>query len=343
MTETEDGKPISESVHDAAADWFARRQRSLDPASERAFTHWLNADPAHRAAYEEVARNWDEGLLLSQSPVGRERHLGKAPFLLRHRTQVAAAGVGVMVLVGIVAVGLLPSGGPVQVVSEARAATYETDVGEIRTVSLADGSKVTLDTRTRIDVAITETSRRLHVVRGRARFAVAPAAGRPFVVAAGDTEVRAVGTIFDVSLTDTGAKVVSIRGTVEVRNMSDTRPAAARQLTAGEQIELSPSRGISGPTPASQTEARWISGMLTLEGTPLSEAVAAINRYNRTQIRVADPELARRTITGAFRATDPNGFAAAVSTMFHARVLREQGMILLISAEQPSHPKKLGG
>lgn len=311
---TEPGKDrIPTRVHDEAGRWLARRQDDAAPDVERAFAAWLGADPRNRRAYDEAEQHWRDSLMLGQSEIGRTRRLGRAPFLMRRSTHVGAAGFGLAAVLGLVYVGLVQPGGPFELVSPAEAAVYHTGVGEIRTIRLADGSVVTLDTATLVRATFTAGSRRLVLERGRARFRVVSDSRRPFVVAVPGGEVGARDGVFDVNVTERPARIAAIGGPVDLRSTGSAPAARAQTLITGQQAVLG---GSSAPQPISRTEARWVSGMLGLDATPLGDAVAAINRYNGMQVRLVDARLAGLSVTGAFRARDPQGFADAIATMF---------------------------
>lgn len=323
-------RAIPRAIRDAAGDWLARRQEPARPDVERAFAVWIAADPRHRIAYEQAERHLRDCRLLVDSDVGRTRKLVRAPFLMRHSTHVAAASLGVVVLLGIGGVGLLRYGSPLELVSPAQAATYETALGEIRTISLADGSQLTLDTATRVRVTLSASERKVSLERGRARFRVAPAGKRPFTVTVPGGTVVARSTLFDVSVERESPVVAVIEGRVDLTSASDAASHPARTLAAGQTADLG---NADTPRPMPAGETQWVSGMLALDGGPLGEAVAAINRYNRIQIRLAEPELARLSVTGAFQVRNPDAFARAVAATFGLGIDRtDPGVILLRSA-----------
>jgi len=323
-------RSIPRAIQDAAGDWLARRQEPASPDVERAFAVWLDADPRHRIAYAQAERHWQDSSLLADSDIGRTRKLVRAPFLMRHSTHVAAASLGVVVLLGIGGIGLLRNGSPLELVSPAQAATYETALGEIRTISLADGSQLTLDTATRVRVTLSASERKVSLERGRARFRVAPDGKRPFTVTIPGGTVVARSTLFDVSVESGSPVVAVIEGRVDLTSTSDAASHPARTLAAGQTADLG---NADAPRPTSPAETQWVSGMLALDGGPLGEAVAAINRYNRIQIRLAEPELARLSVTGAFQVRNPDAFARAVAATFGLGIDRtDPGVILLRSA-----------
>jgi len=339
MTEP-DERGIPTRVHDDAGRWLARLQGDVPPDVERDFDAWLKADPLHRRAYDQAARAWRDSMMLADSEVGRTRKLGRAPFLMRRSTHVGAAGLGLAVVLGLATVGVVRQDGPFALVSPAEAATYRTAIGEIRTIRLADGSQVTLDTATIVRVSFTTGSRRLALERGRARIQVMPDSQRPFVVAVEDGEVVARDAVFDVTVTEHPARVAAIGGQVELRTAAPDAEAGVRTLAAGQQMVFG---GSATPKPVSRAEARWISGMLGLDATPLGDAVAAINRYNDVQVRLADQRLAGLSVTGAFRTRDPQEFARAVAAMFDLDIDRSSAAAITLAPRRPagiSSPQK---
>jgi len=316
-----DGIPAS--VHDVAEDWLARQEGGLDPAAERKFAAWLAADPVHRRAYAHAKETWQDSRLLAHSHVGRARRLPRAPFYMRRSTHVGAAGVVMAAMVGVVTVGVVERGSPFALVTPAEAETYQTSLGEIRTFTLADGSRVTLDTATVLRVRFNKDVRQIELNRGRARFEVAAGDRRPFTVAVAGTDVTAHGRVFDVSAAEGAPQVAVFDGTVAWQGHN---AAALRTLAAGQQTTLD----ASGSEAISPADTRWVSGMLALDATPLGEALTAINRYNAVQIRVADPALSTLQVTGAFRVCDPDGFARGMAAMFGLTLARPNGTTIVL-------------
>lgn len=321
------GTEIPQSIHEAAEKWLARHAGQSDPASDRDFALWIDADSRHRIAYDLIKRDWQLGTLLQERHVGQNRSLHRAPIWMRQKTHIAAAGLGAAILLGVASVGLLRPGGPFTISTAAQAAVYETALGEIRTISLTDGSTVILDTASRLRVQLSGSERRLDLDRGRARFQVAEDERRVFRVRVAGGEIVAPGTMFDVSLISAHPLVTVLGGSVELRQPN--AGGETRMLVPGQSMVLD---GRMAERTASSAEARWVSGMLALDATPLAEAVAAINRYNRTQIRLAELFPVPLRVTGAFKVRDPEGFARAVATSFHLKVERpDSGTILLVA------------
>jgi len=310
---TDAGRPlIPRSVHDAAGAWLARRQAGANSETEEAFLVWLHADPRHRTAYDEAARVWRDSELLGDSRMGRSRNLVRAPFLMRRSTHVGAVSLGVAAILGVGTFTMVRHVAPFDLISSADAATYRTSVGEIRTIRLADGSTLTLDTSTLVRVRFTHDRRRLELTQGRARFGVAQDP-RSFTVAVSAGEIVARQNVFDVSVVDAEPIVAAIEGDIALQRVGRDGDVSTQSLAAGEASSMG---ADATPRARSLADARWVSGMVALDKTPLGSAVAAINRYNHRQVQLGDPGLARLSVTGAFRARNPEQFAQAIATMF---------------------------
>ena len=325
--------PSEESLRAEAAEWFGRMR---GPDAERyrpEFEQWLAAHPSHRPTYDRMAMRFEQARLVGHTPSGQARAgLPEAPARRPAARRYAALAASI---VAIAASGALlltrphdPAGGPQpKAVAHAMVAS---PVGSIRRVRLDDGSFVTLDTDTRIETAFTPGERRLRLLQGRARFEVAHDAVRPFIVAAGDGEVVATGTVFDVSLVGDRPRVRLIQGSVEVRRHvagATVPPELIARLTPGQTVPLGVPNATPSPAPA---DDRWISAMLTFDGTPLGEAIAEANRYSTRAIRLADPALGSLRVTGGFKAGDQEAIADGLAAGFGLRVERASNGDLIL-------------
>jgi transmembrane sensor len=207
-----------------------------------------------------------------------------------------------------------------------------TKLGEIRRVPLADGSQITLDTQSRVSVRYEPSTRLVRLETGEALFEVAKDPGRPFVVQAGNTRVRAVGTVFMVRRhSDTDIEVTVTEGTVDVWRETST-PEPAIRLAAGKRTLMTPQEIA---TPQELTGAQlagavaWERGVIDLNGRTLADAAAEFNRYNRQVVVISDPRLAAQTVVGRFQATNPLAFVTAAAAMLDARVRTEGDRLIL--------------
>ncbi len=315
------------SIEQEAADWFAIMRGPDAEASCAAFEAW-RMDPARAQAYEEKLRAWDTTMFLANTATGKRRGLegvGPRKFAPQGWAWAAVAflavGVGAM-LAFRVAGGLDAQTGSHRLVS---AAMDEAP----RTIHLPDGSNVTLDRGARLQVAFDEGGRRLRLLAGRARFAVAHDTSRPFIVEAGGGSVEAHGTLFDVALLPGAAADVSLlQGAVEVRSLLAGRRGV--DLKAGESISFAGGT-LGKPRAIIAATLQWPRDMIVFDGMDLVAAVAAFNLTSPTPVVIEGDAAAGMRITGSFRRSDPEAFARQAALTFGLVVQpREEGTLALV-------------
>lgn len=304
------------------------------------FTQWLRESPLHVAEMLHIAhvhdamgrfKLWDE-IAAGDSPdagnvIPFEPASSAARTRVPQKRKTLAWGMAAAVALVAVAASwwaLQPNG---QIVAADRA--------ERREVMLNDGSVVKLEPETRLRVSIEDRERRITLERGRALFQVAKDPTRPFLVEVDNTLVRAVGTAFGVERKDKSIIVTVAEGKVAV--VQKAEPAQAVQedlLTAGKQLTVE--RSGTAETVRDVDTARalaWTQGRLVFDSAPLAEVVREFNRYNHAQLRVDDPELAQRPISGVFQASDLETLIAFIRAGAHVRVSGENDQEMLITRE----------
>jgi transmembrane sensor len=201
-----------------------------------------------------------------------------------------------------------------------------TSVGEIRQVTLGDGSKVTLDTNTRLNVEIGPSRRRARLTQGRARFRVAPASA-PFIIETKAATVSSDGGAMDVDRSEEQSVVNVLAGSAEVRGAG----RSSFKLRLGPGDGASAAAGKLTPRREPGLAADWTRGMLQFDGTPLPVAVAEANRYSERKI-VLGNGLDQFRVTGAFRTGDAVGLAKALAAAFHLTLEPDSAGDLVLSA-----------
>jgi transmembrane sensor len=301
---------VDDIEHDASRWLAARDAGATSPAQTAEFNRWLEADIRHRVAYLRLEANWRRiAKLKDLRPLDRDVD----PDLLRERParRPWAVAIAATLLLAIAAGAYWSQRFAWQ--------TYETRVGVFSRIVLEDGSVVDLNTNSQVRVRLGAV-RELRLTRGEGRFQVAHDASRPFIVAANDAAVRAVGTAFTVRLRDaTQVEVVVAEGKVAI---AAPRVAEAAPLAAGESAVVQPGRVSVRPMSPQALEHKlaWTAGRLEFRGETLDDAVAEFNRYNLRQIRLASPALGALRVGGNFKATDPESFAAALASTFKLHV-----------------------
>lgn len=314
-------------IRQEAAAWFAKRRDGMpSPDEEAAFEGWRRRSAAHAQAYAETERAWHRWGRLQDSAHMREaaaavmastrpRRAARGPW----RPLLLAASLAVVFLFGVLAI--LP---PAQEPSTDTA--YATELGQRQVEQLDDGTRIVLNTRTKLRVRYGWERREIVLESGEAMFEVAHDAGRPFVVVAGDGSVTALGTQFQVRNEMGMAVVTLLEGRVEV-----AMPAARKELSPGQQARYGVDvAGISVRQVDPAALTGWTQGRLDFNGLPLEEAVAEANRYSAVKIRLGDPALAGLLVGGSFQAGDNAAISAAVASVFPVRVARSDEHEILL-------------
>lgn len=311
----------SREVAAEAAIWLARLHGpGRTPELEEEFREWLTKDPANAAAFERSTAVWDSVEGISAAVAFRAR---KPP--VAKRDYRMALGSAVFASLAMVAIGWF---------ALARDMTYETGVGEQRALTLTDGSRVLMNTDTRLVPRPSEKNLRLvELESGEALFEVAKDPARPFVVVAGAKRITALGTTFAVRH-DSGAVIVTlIEGKVAVTDSSDAPSSSAGALNAvlspGQRLRANPSAEPLIDRPAVEQVVAWRRGEVLFDDTPLAEAISEMNRYSRVRLAIeAEPAAALR-VSGVFRTGDSEAFAYAVSSVHGLTITRTSDRIVL--------------
>lgn len=367
------------AVEQTALDWLARVERGLTPQEEAEFERWLAADTRHAAMFGEFDGVWT--LLDRVREVGAVPRAGPADPDVFAPSRPAPAGVhapgltppdrirpgpvyrsswlaaAAVVLFSIVCLGWWRVAHDDRGRKTHYAGSAATELGELRTLPLPDGSVIQLNTDTEVDVRYTATERRVGLARGEAHFTVMKDATRPFVVTAMGIGIRAVGTAFNVHLREQGLEVLVTEGKVRVNDdlvrtapapeavkaahpdeASRRNPAAGaadrpggsevRAVAAGEKITIPRIRPAQAapvlavaPVEIERTLA-WQERRLEFVSAPLAEMVAEFNRYNRHKLAIADADLAAQRFGGTFRPADTAGFVRML--VVHFNIVTEQ-------------------
>jgi transmembrane sensor len=324
-----DVKPTERSaIATEAADWYARlRAENVTELDAVRFRAWIAGDPERRREFEAIDEFWDDIGAIGNSPevlreraaIDRRRALSAKPALAPaaktsgyKRKRVWAAAAAVLLVVGTLLL-----------VQRQTMDRYVTTIGEQRSVPLADGSVVTLNTATEIRLHFSADRRDVELVSGQANFEVAKDASRPFVVTAGGSEVRAVGTQFDVYKTADKVTVTLIEGKVAIKEAPVKAGASTVEvnLAAGEQLSYEMKTGAVRRASADIPRvSAWRARKLDFSDTPLADAIAEANRYSRVHIELDAPELQGARISGTFEAGRNDLFVEGLQTYFQLNV-----------------------
>jgi transmembrane sensor len=315
---------LNESLEEIAAGWVARQRSGVMTEQEaRDLDVWLDRDPAHREAFEHVQDIWRASAGLRTDPqimVLRDAAMSAHP--PRRRRWFAGAGIAAAVALavfggwGLLSPDTLPAR---SVMGAPQEQVFSTGLGQTATVTLGDGSVVTLDTNTRLRARDAADQRVVRLDRGQAFFRVAKDPSRPFVVAAGGKTITALGTAFNVRLERGRVEVILAEGRVKV---SGAKPPPLLAPVAKEPpvADMTPgSRLVAAGTDDwrivrvdVEAATSWRQGQLVFVRRPLGDVADELNRYSEKKIVVRDDGLSQAPITGGFAVGDVDAFVQAV-------------------------------
>jgi transmembrane sensor len=368
-----DSSSMNTQIYEEASEWIIQhREADLDESAKREFDAWLRRSPEHVRAYLEMSSIWEDVSSLdptlnpsTKDLIARARTADNvvpldATGASQAPRQVAAAAenpaadaipVSVKVRKNLSRRQLLAASIAIACVGAGtfawldRYPDYSTGIGEQRSITLADGSSIDLNARSRIQIRFSEHERDIDLLEGQALFRVAKDKSRPFVVHSEGAAVRAVGTEFDVYQKKSGTTVTVLEGRVSVLDTAamvqlarkevpggpdasrsgpqrfddpavvSGPPARTAQLTAGgphavflsagQQLTVTPAT-ISQPAPANIAAATgWTQHRLVFDSATLSDVAEEFNRYNARQLIITDTRLSNIHISGAFSSVDP--------------------------------------
>lgn len=324
--------PDRQAVREEASLWIARLESRDDPHTMVAdLQTWLNKSSVHREEFRRLSALWDDlDILDDLNYLDNADAVPARTALATHQQWLRYAGTtAALILVGIVTYMSLNSSTDME-----QFATFNTAFGEVETVTLRDGSTLTLNTDTVVEVAMANDERRLTLIKGEAHFAVAKDASRPFTVYAGQGLVRAIGTAFSVYLKERDIEVTVSEGRVELMANSASQtleganlenrpePILLRVIAAGDQAVIADDT-LKRLEPLSEIainrKLSWRSGMLAFAGEPLSDVLEQVSRYTDVRVDITDTHIAALPIGGYFKVGDLDGLLEALETTFGVR------------------------
>lgn len=318
---------LDETRREEAAAWFAALRRGAITAEERqAFDAW-RADPVNQAALHHMHELWGETAALKSLGNNIRRSEPKAA-RPRRRQRAMAAAVACLLVAGAGGLALWRGGDQ----------RIETEVGEQRTATLPDGSVMAVNVATQVAYEITPERRAIALRDGEAAFFVRKDPERSFTVRAGDYEVRAVGTAFNVRWRDGRLNVAVSEGVVAITPLAGPRAGQEiGRLAAGRQIDLPPAKAtaaVAAPPAirlaAVDDIAAWRMRIVHYEDAAVADIVEDVNRFFEHPIAIADPALAGQRLTIRLQVSDRERTLATLGSLLGARVERGDGRDALV-------------
>jgi len=295
----------AEQIEGVAADWLARRDSgNWTELEQQSLDAWLQVSSAHRIAFLRLNSAWRRADCLSQCPETTPVRRAWERFSPRR----IAAGLALVSAAALFSVFYL---------SPAPPQNYATAIGERRTLALSDGSRLTLNTGTRVRTEIDAGARRVWMDVGEAYFDIAHDAAHPFVVEAGASRITVLGNMVKVAVVE-GKVRVTQAGQQAVLLANDTALADARLITTSRQSPVHLEHLLS-----------WREGRLVIDQLTLAQAAHEFNRYNRRQLVIADPALSGMVVGGSFAPENIDGFARLLQQGLGLRVESRDDKIII--------------
>jgi len=292
------------TIDDEAAAWAARAlSGEMSAAEQQVLDAWLVADAHHRQAYIEYA---DVIALVDQveaSSAEKNLQCDLEDFAKTHNSRISWRIAAPAMAASITAIALFIG---VFTQTTTDSVSYATKQGETLEVVLADGSSVSLNTNSQIEVTYTQENRQVRLVEGEALFDITRDRSRPFIVSSQNAEAVVVGTRFNVHATASETIVSVLSGVVEVDaapNKLDRKPLSTTAVTliAGQEVsvdETGAHEAVRSFNPDAVTS--WRRGEAYYENEPLSAVIADLNRYYAIELILGDAEIGEIPVTGRF-------------------------------------------
>lgn len=318
-----------EPMIEQAAAWVARLH--ADDVSEADWLRleaWLAADARHLQAYEEAEGLWaavdsqresirlrlDAGSVDNLVELGPRRAARPTwrPWALAAAPMAAAVAAGLLLL------------GPAL---DRRAVTYQTAPGETRDVVLKDGTRIAMNGDSRLTVQLTGDVRRVKMDQAQAAFDVAHDVERPFLIDVGESQVRVIGTAFDIRRDQTTTRVSVSRGVVQVSDLQ--APSRAVRLTVGQSVARDDATDLAVVSTVDPASVQgWRQGRLTYQDRPLGEVATDLSRAFETPV-VVSAGAADLRFTGVLELDDENRMITRLEAFLPVIATRANGRVTL--------------
>ncbi|WP_347986023.1 FecR family protein [Methylomonas sp. AM2-LC] len=305
-------------LSDQAIDWIIRLNSDKVTKQDKLLAaQWINRSPSHQKAFIEA-----EQLMLDMGEVmGTEKPISSEPQPLIDSKRVRhdgrrLRGLAVASILFILTLPLIS-------LNDHWFSDYYTAVGEQKTITLADGSQVKLNTDTALSVNYSASGRKLVLKHGQAVFHVATDRNRPFEVATDIAIIKALGTVFEVTERSKTTFITVQEHAVSVKGLHDKDYAETSRVNAGQQGFYDQENGLQSIVAVDINQATaWQRGKLVFKNQPLQEVVAELDRYVYGRIAIVDDRLANLRVSGVFPINDPAASMYMIEQILPIKVTR---------------------
>ncbi|MCC2607388.1 FecR family protein [Planctobacterium marinum] len=343
-----------EQIQEQACEWISRIDRGLEDRERNQLQLWIKQSDNHQSSLFEMAALWDDLSVMHELsglfPLAEKSNADaqQSRVFLSRPFMATAASFALLCSIMFMWMQWQPQSDIPQQV-QAQSQVHETSVGEQKTIALGDGSLIALNTNSAVEVNLGDKVRSIKILSGEAHFEVAPDANRPFVVAAGQNKVTAIGTAFNVQLLENKRfELLVTEGKVLVSEINQSMPDDIHKLKTDDFSALGTIM-VSGDTAVFdgffsepmirlsldqvQRNLSWQQGMLVFQGESLEYAIAEMNRYTAKQFVLKDEVIKARRVAGYFKVGDTEGLLHALQNNFAIEHEVVGGVIYLNAAQ----------
>ncbi len=321
------------AVEAAASEWLARLDRGLTPEEQDRYTEWLAQDVAHRRALSRYQNDWDDfdrlaGIQLKSHAridpdlLSPENLPGRKP----KKFIQTVVWFSALPLAAVIALVLYVSFSNPKDSSGIKLQPAVELLARIEQRTLDDGSLIEINRGAEVEVAFTASERRVLLIKGEANFEVAKNPDRPFIVNVAGVDVRAVGTVFSVKLSDDEVDVIVTEGKVNVKPVASAFTAlqsgadAFLEIGQRAKVDLRDDLLVVEVTSIDDEEIheahRWKPRLLDYDKIQLGEIVEEFNKSNPIQVVLGDPSLERISLSSSFWSDNVEGFVRLMESSF---------------------------
>ncbi len=324
--------PEPKALSDEAIEWLVLlRSGRVSAAERRRFAEWRARSPRHAEAFADAERLYDlmREAATGEWPAERGRSgrskSGRSVLALLWRPRVAAGFLAALLVASVLHRLHL---------TDPWLSDYHTGTGEQRPIALNDGSTLLLNTDTAVSIRFGATARRVRLLHGQALFTVALDPKRPFEVEAGNVIVQALGTVFEVYEQEGEVAVTVVDHAVAIGLAAEPSKAHARpysRLAAGLHLRYRPDLGFGAARAVDvRAASAWRRRKLIVKDETLEAVLGELDRYRPGMIRIVDPALKARRITGVFPLDDPDGALKALQGALELATTRLTPWLVLV-------------
>ncbi|WP_077337866.1 FecR family protein [Pseudocolwellia agarivorans] len=269
------------------------------------FKAWVEDSDYNRVAFLQLVYVWQHDALA-------HAYESRVVKVTKKRSIFIAMAATVMLLI-------MPM---MQFLSHSNKDVYETNIGKRQSVLLVDGSKVELNSESKITASITDEERVVTLVKGEAFFDIAHLNGKPFRVFTGEQIITVIGTKFSVHKVGDDIKVVVSEGKVQVDHLKQTASSEMAVLVAGNIAQTKDDEivVIKDTKEAVEQKLSWRTGLITFDGTTLEDAIAEFNRYNKVKLIFKGSDISQLKVSGQFKSQNYDAFLRLISEGYGLKI-----------------------